>query len=256
MNNSENWNEIITLKTQEHKHPSKKETEELNIDLIIVLAGGLTDSGYVHPWVAERLNMCMAIHNKLSSENKCPILLCGGGTYHRAPILNQHDYVIHESTACAQYLTARGIQRKYIYREWGSYDTIANAVFSAQLHVQQMEYTNILIITSEFHMPRSKAIFEWVYKILVPYTNLTFICSEDEMDRELLELRKEREKKSLNTLITQTIPNIKTPKELYKWFYSEHKAYCHDGVWKEPNKLLGINTKNETNTYNTLKNSY
>ena len=84
-----------------------------NFDLIICLAGGINeDNKEVHNFVKERLNMTYQYYQL----NKCKILLMGGGTYHKPPILNDDQYVIHESTACADYLLQFDIQPNDMYR--------------------------------------------------------------------------------------------------------------------------------------------
>jgi glutathione S-transferase len=49
----------------------------------------------------------------------------GGGTPHKPPILDDKGYVIHESTACAQYLISKGLMPSMILKEVSSYDTVS-----------------------------------------------------------------------------------------------------------------------------------
>ena len=63
----------------------------------------------------------------------------------------------------ASYLLHRGVPRHRILMERASYDTIGNAYFSLAIHVLPRNFRELLVITSAFHMPRTRAIFEWIY---------------------------------------------------------------------------------------------
>jgi len=211
------------------------ENIEDKVDLIIVLAGGLTDKGELHEWVIRRLKRSIELHKI----HKCPILCCGGGTYHKPPYINEKGFVIHESTECVNYLVQQGIDKEKIHREWASYDTIANAFFSLTTHVScNDEIKNIAIITSEFHIQRSKEIFDWLYNLQEYNYNLNYFPVTDfGLSKEMLKSRREREKKSIeNILILKN--KIKTMTEFIKWFYKEHNAYnnsflYHDKISEE-----------------------
>lgn len=95
-------------------------------DTILVLAGGLNEYAENHQWVTRRLDLAIVLYQQKPRK----IICLGGGTYHKPPPRNHLGFVIHESTACAQYLIDAGINPKDLMREWSSYDTIANAFFS------------------------------------------------------------------------------------------------------------------------------
>lgn len=191
-------------------------------DVIIVLAGGLTDSGEVHPWVMRRLDKAIQIYNQRNT----PILCCGGGTYHKPPFVNEKGFAIHESTECANYLIQHNVNPNHIYKEWSSYDTIANGFFSLANHVIWRKWKNIVLITSEFHMPRSRKIFEWIYSLhTAKQYNFTFESVSDAgLDDDLIENRVKREKKSLQNIIKLS-NEIKTMEDFHKWLYTKHNAY-------------------------------
>jgi len=193
---------------------------------IIVLAGGLDNLGRNHPWVKDRLDVAFRLY-KLK---KRKILIVGGGTYHRPPHLNRENYVIHESTMGAKYLLDLGVHPDDLYREWASYDTIANGYFSLLNFVFPMDIKSVLVITSDFHMPRSKAIFEWIYSLWSKSTNqpisLDFLeVSTKYLDNEIIEARTIRENRSLHNLQNSTMKKINTWIDFHSWFYREHQAY-------------------------------
>lgn len=200
---------------------NKYETSDEKIELILVLAGGLNEEGKLHEWVIRRLDKAIELYKK----NHCPIICCGGGTYHKAPYLNNKGFVIHESTECVNYLVQKDIDKTDIRREWSSYDTIANAFFSLTSHVSCLNIKNIAIITSDFHIERSKEIFDWVYNLNNNSFKLFYYSVTDfGLDKTMLKSRKEREKKSRENVINLK-KNIKTIEQFYNWFYKEHNAY-------------------------------
>ena len=89
-----------------------------DLDAIIVLAGGLDGNGLVYEFVEERLNLAIEIYKKRNGEIK--IICLGGGTYHKPPILNERLFVIHESTACSEYLIMNGVDPQNIYKEYST----------------------------------------------------------------------------------------------------------------------------------------
>jgi len=205
------------------------EISDEKLELIIVLAGGLTEEGKLHEWVIRRLNRAIELYK----QNNCPILCCGGGTYHKPPFINNKGFVIHESTECVNYLVQKGIHKRDIRREWSSYDTIANAFFSLTTHVLCLNVKNIAIITSEFHIERSKEIFDWVYNLNNNSFKLFYYPVTDfGLDKNMLKSRKEREKKSRENVI-KLRKDIQTIQEFYNWFYKEHNAYNNNFLTME-----------------------
>lgn len=192
------------------------------MDVILVLAGGLNYDGTLPEWVIRRLNDTIDIHNLY----KIPIICLGGGTYHKPPVLNERGFVIHESTACTNYLKSMGnISPSYIYKEWCSYDTIGNVYFSLINHISLMNVKNILIITSEFHMQRVRLLFEWIYNLSNIKYNLYFHSSSDKGLENFIKERINREKQSIHHIKYNLIPNINNMTELHHWLYIKHNAY-------------------------------
>ncbi len=197
-----------------------------SIDLIIVLGGGLDSDGRVHEWVKRRLDRAFELHKIYNAT----ILCCGGGTYHKPPFTNDKGFVVHESTESVNYLIQKSVLPNRILKEWSSYDTIANAYFSFTNHVLcREEWKNIAVITSYFHMERTKEIFNWIYKIFETKFNRNFdiiyySVSDIGLDKNMIKDRKDRESNSLNN-IKLLSDRIKTVNELHKWLFTEHNAY-------------------------------
>ncbi len=207
---------------------SKYKNDIINVDLekydhqyVMVLAGGLDNCGRNHPWVKDRLDVAY----KLYKNKRRKIIILGGGTYHKSPYINQEGYVIHESTMGAKYLKEMGVKEEDLYREWASYDTIANGYFSLINFVIPLEIKNVLVITSDFHMIRSKLIFDWIYGLWDKSIKVDFLeVSTKYLDREIIEIRKDREIRSAENL-REMIEGIHDLVGFHRWFYVNHQAY-------------------------------
>ena len=209
----EKFNNVNTLKNE-------ISLKDISCNHVFVLAGGQISDGTVNQWVESRLDIAIQIYKK----NKCNIYCIGGGTYHRPSILNKYNHVIHESTSCAMYLQNNGVDYKDIKKEWSSYDTIGNGFFSFLNFIYPLKLKTIYLITSEFHMNRSIKIFDFLNNIFKCNINIKYLKSENNMDLELLEIRKNREEKSIKNFTTQ-MENINTIEKFFDWFYKEHNAY-------------------------------
>ena len=109
------------------------------------------------------------------------IIVLSAGTVYKAPPLDEDGFPIFESIAAAKYLVEQGINPDMILCETSSYDTVGNAYFSRVIHVDPQGCRRLHIITSAFHMPRTKAIFEWLYSLDCQGSNyqLTFDPTPD-----------------------------------------------------------------------------
>ena len=74
-------------------------------------------------------------------------------------------------------------------------------------------------------MERAKEIFSYFSKIFSIEINITYLSSENNMDNELLKIRLEREKKSVELFKNNIVQKINSINEFIEWFYVEHNAY-------------------------------
>jgi hypothetical protein len=191
-------------------------------DAILIPGGGLTKDGKLTKWFKRRLDKALEITN---SEY---IIHLSDGTVHKPPILNEDGYTLFESNVAAAYLLERGIDPKKILREWMSYDTIGNAYFARVVHTDPRGWRRLAVITSEFHMPRTKEIFRWVFSLDDPKPSyqLDFISVTDNgIEPDIILPRIEREKDSLET-IRQIKEQISTLNEFHTWLFTNHGAYA------------------------------
>lgn len=217
------WNNLTNINDNDLINTNLNDYQQ---DYVMILAGGLDHHGHCHPWYRDRLDIAL----KLNNIKRRKYIILGGGTYHKPPILNLNNYVLHESTVGAKYLVDNGISPNNIYREWSSYDTIANGYFSLINFTIPLNLKDILIITSDFHMPRSKQIFNWIYSLYFSTNQpiLTFLeVNSKYLDDEIINVRKLRENNSLNSVILLQ-NHITTFTDFIDWFYHKHKAYNCD----------------------------
>jgi len=161
-----------------------------------------------------------------------------GGTVHKPPLLDQEGFPIYEAIIAANYLKKKGVNPKKILPEIMSLDTIGNAYFSRVIHTDPAGFRNLLIITSKFHMPRTKEAFNWVYSLDSSNEGYSLDFEDvpnEGIDEATLILRETKERESLEQLL-KTKNRISTLKDLHTWLYTEHGAYA---VFVEPKRGSG-----------------
>jgi hypothetical protein len=192
-------------------------------DAILVPGGGIKNNRELPPWVQSRFDRVLEIH-----QNQYIIAL-SAGTTHKPPPLDEDGFPIFESRVGADYLIEKGVEPRWILCETASYDTIGNAYFSRVFHVDPRAFKHLLIITSASHMPRAKAIFQWVYGLKSPFGQNDYTLVFEEvpdrgMDEELLQLRIQKEKKDLEN-VSRLKEKIRTFEDFHQWLFTEHGAY-------------------------------
>ena len=192
----------------------------------------MNDDGGLPIWTKRRLDRAIAVQRGEY------ILTLSAGTVYKPPILDKEGYPIFESVAAANYLASQGIPARRILTETCSYDTIGNAYFSRVIHVEPRHFKRLMVITSEFHLPRTKSIFEWVYSldVLADFFDIHFEPVTDEgIDKGILEARREKEKTSLASLV-EISSRIRTLPQFHEWLFTEHGAYS---ISAKPQRLTG-----------------
>ena len=193
------------------------------LDAMLVPGGGVRVGGKLPLWTQRRLDQ--VIENQSQATY---IILLSAGTTHKPPPLDANGYPIFESVAAANYLVEQGINPSKILVETSSYDTIGNVFFSRVVHIEPLQLKRLLVITSEFHMARTKVIFEWIYglKGLAQDVQLSFeTVSDTGIATSILQARKQKEERSLKSLLN-TINGICTINDFHQWLFQEHAAYA------------------------------
>jgi hypothetical protein len=203
-----------------------------NYEAIIVAGGGVRAGGELPAYVRRRLDRAIEV------QGDAMLITASAGTVHRPPPLDADGFPIFESVAAGRYLIARGVDPHTILPETCSYDTIGNAYFARTIHVEPRGFRRLLVITSAFHMPRTEAIFRWVFGLDAPpggYELDFESVSDEDIPSDVLADRIERERASLDRL-PATIARIGSMRALNEWLYTEHAAYA---VGLSPDRATG-----------------
>ena len=195
-------------------------------DAIISVCGGLERDGTPHPWVIRRLDKAMEFYT-----GKELFLISGRGTPYRPPPKDRYGFPIDECDASAKYLAGRGIRPERILLERFAMDTIGNGYFKRVLFAEPMKLRRILVVTSEFHMPRVKKIFNWVYALKpqkIKFKVDFLKVSDKGLNPGLMRTKNALEKKNLKRLLP-IIKRIRTMKKLREFIFFEHACYTYRG---------------------------
>jgi hypothetical protein len=199
-------------------------------DAILIPGGGVRAGGVLPGWVAARFDRALEL------ADGAYFMPLSAGTPHRPAPLDARGFPISEARAGAAYLIARGIDPRRILLEASSWDTIGNAWFSRVIHVIPRGFERLLVVNSAFHMPRTEAVFRWVYSLDAPgpHCALTFDTVPDTgIEPAILRARLAREAASLRVL-NALRARITTLHHLHEWLYAEHGAYSAAPAPQEP----------------------
>ena len=207
---------------------------------IVVLGGGVPVSPNEPPiYVIERCKDAARIFHRHESagdsshRSHLNIITLSAGTAHLPQLLSSDGLPVWESTASASYLmTELGVPKQYLFAETTSYDTISNAFFTRTNYADMAGWKNLLIITNEFHMQRTKKIFDWIFQApsngiteALPYA-LYYLSSEDVgLSEGALSIRKEKELKSTKTVETYLSKEYPTLNGIWEFLTTDHSFY-------------------------------
>jgi len=188
-------------------------------DAILISGGGVRDGGLLPEWVAARFDRALAL------AGDALFIPLSAGTPHRPPPLDPRGFPITEARAGADYLLRHGVDPARIALEESSFDTVGNAYFSRVIHVIPRQLRRALMITSAFHMPRTEAVFRWVYSLDGPSCALDFDATPDTgIAPDALAARLHKERAALDAL-PPLIARIRSLADLHRWLFTEHSAY-------------------------------
>ena len=197
-------------------------------EVVIVPGGGINDNFSPKPWVCARLDLAANLYKEGKTKM---VMVLSRGTPHKAPPCTKENVPVDEATSSADYLiTKYGIDPKHIMLERWSFDTIGNAFASLTMHVLPRNLRKIHIITSDWHLPRTREIFDTVFacggKFALTYSAVTSLGHSDEDTK----IRLDRESESLQTFKTKTKPTLTDMESLHRFIFEDHgcyKAGCH-----------------------------
>ena len=200
-------------------------------DAILVLGGGVPLAPRKQlPFVAARCQAAAAIWRAAATKPK--ILCLSAGTAHCPQLLDARGSVVFEATASAAELIDAGVDDQDIYVETTSFDTIGNAFFARTDHCSLAGWRRLLVITSAFHMDRTRAIFDWVFGT-TPHEGfeLTYLATPDEsLTPDAVAARAERETKSAINVRETLAPTYTTLSGVREFLVTKHDLYAARGL--------------------------
>lgn len=183
-------------------------------DAIIVLGGSFINKEKLPSWVESRLDAAIKLQH-----NTNMFLLLSRGSPHKVPCIDNNGHPIDECSIMANYMIKKKIEASRIILDAWSRDTIGNAYATLTMHSIPRNFKNLLVITSDFHMPRSRAIFEKVFSLYSSTScKLDFKETHSELDITL------KEKESLISW-REKEKVIKSLSDLHKFIFTEHNCY-------------------------------
>jgi hypothetical protein len=189
-------------------------------DAVIIPGGGVRPDGKLPPWAAARFDRAV------ERQPGGPFIALSAGTPHLANPLDPTGRPVFEAYAGVRYLLELGVPSDCIFTEISSYDTIGNAYFARVQHTDVRGWRRLLIVNNAFHMPRTEAIFRFVFGLRPDGGyELEFDTTPDTgMPDEIRIPRMEREAASLESL-PQRMTGIGSLADLHAWLYRDHAAY-------------------------------
>ena len=210
-------------------------------DAVVVVAGGIEDDGTLPAWVVSRLDFAAAEYARHAAArpDATPptyVVLSGSATPHKPPPVARGGFTYHESTAMAEYLMRRwDVPAAALLKDTASMDTIGNAYFSLTLHAAPREWRAVRVVTSRFHMGRTRAAFEWVFGLSgggqdegggAPKIELAFHATPDDgLSPEVVAARAEREAAS-EAALRANQARVATLPAFAEWLYTTHMCYA------------------------------
>ena len=129
---------------QEGKTP-KELNSDMEYDAVIILGAQVKPDGTPSVQLTWRLD---AVKDAWDMRN-VPIVVCGA---------QGRDEPMTEADAMEIYLSARGVPEEMILKDPDSFNTVQNLKNAKRLLDDYPEVRNVLIVTSDYHVPRSLAI--------------------------------------------------------------------------------------------------
>lgn len=118
--------------------------------LAVVVLGCRVINGAPSPLLAARLERCREVSEEISARAQLPrIIVCGGKSWEGSS----------EASVMKAWLVGRGVPEARIRCEESSTTTRENAHFT-RLLLRFPAERSIALVTSDFHMPRAKRLFE------------------------------------------------------------------------------------------------
>jgi len=124
----------------------------MNYDAVIVLGNEMNLLGILNKESCLRADLAV----KLTMEFKIPYIITCGWAY-------RSDSNVKIADALKGYIMNLGVSSEQIITEVNSRDTVGDAVFTRLNLVEPLGFRKFFVVTSNYHVARTKKIFNFVY---------------------------------------------------------------------------------------------
>ncbi len=152
------------------------------------------------------------------------------------PKLDSLGFPLSEAKVMMEYYKSNGGASNNLYLENASTDTIGSAVFIKLLFSWLLENRNIFVITSDFHLKRTKVIFKKVLSIPRPYLKIkeikfigvngkyrNILREKRELSQTIAFIEQYGSFSSINQFIYELVHN-------HNNYNAKYKSDCIDGI--------------------------
>lgn len=185
-------------------------------DAIIVLSGGVLEDGTVPPNAQARVRCAYEHFNA----GEAPFIVMTG----RWGYSLTRPMPVTEAAAMARYAHELGVPENSIVQEEESTDTLGNAYFCKVRVVVPRGWHRLLVVTSEYHAPRSAYLFG---KVFGPTFSIDTAPADSNLTADDRAVRNKREQQSL-ALARQWLDPIVDgdDKAIWQLMSTKHPGYA------------------------------
>jgi uncharacterized SAM-binding protein YcdF (DUF218 family) len=266
-----------------------------SIDVVLLLGGGVPLSPNDPPeYVKRRCDVVARIidarmRDEEGREDHDAALLppiaaicLSAGTAHLPQFLSDDGLPLWESTASAAYLMSHPefpVPADRVFVETSSYDTISNAFFArtsftdvvnseGETGEKNRSWRRILVVTNEFHVGRTRAIFDWVFGAPISSTSSSsssssstppigyemyyLSCDNVGLSEEAVDARvahESRGESNVREILSREYP---TMRDVWRFLTTRHDFYSARGLVRRANTM----TMDDGGSSQALKLSY
>lgn len=218
----------------------RRQTVPVDESLIVVPGGGLTLDGNPTPWVRRRLEEAARIyHERRKAGEACRVVTLSLGTPHKPmPVDPKSHFQVMEAEASARCLIREfGLNPEHVFEENWSLDTVGNAYMLRAGHTDPAGWNRLVVVNNEFHMQRTRLIFEKVFALEPQPTSAPYLLDFVEvpnqgLEGEVLAARKAREAKSAAGFV-DSVREITSMRQMHEFVFSKHMAYASKRLVKD-----------------------
>jgi len=232
---------VLFVYTSFHNQPSHSASPAA-FDAIIVAAGGQTPQGPPAHVMARLAKAAEMYHD---AAVKPLVITTAWGTPHKPCPHDKAGFETHESADNAKVLIAKGVQPDDIREESVSLETVGNALHTRLLHCDVLQLKRLAVINNDWHMPRTRAVFEHVFSIPAtagaspPDFQLQFVEVEANLEERILQTRLEKERRATPKFAagSEWRKQTSTLQSLHQWLYVQNTAYASSRLLVEKQAL-------------------